>query len=1074
MIKRLLTASVGCVMGTIGVAVLSSPGTPITASILAAGMVNGLINVSTGIIANDSSAVWDKIGDKLQPKDKILQNDDLTKAVGIAVAAVIAQTAKDETKINLVYRKEIQRLGKYIANNWLKLCQNDVISLNEEGLNPIQEGELSRLMLGVSDASASLRVFDGNEEKDIAVWQDLLEKIIDESQILSHLQRIEEEREELNRTAYNLAQALSEQFVTALREVLKEDFAKGGKAFAGLTMDMLGEINQGINETQRIILEKIDETGGKLGILTELKQIAEETGKDMVTVVNEEMSQVNKRINVLLSKNTEAFQELGNQIKSGFGNIETLLDEIDVKLDEVLNISYSIKDDTGEILDTVRRLEDKQQEIQQNTVPSLLITGDTPKQISNWQGRKEELEKIKGWILNPNINLVGIEGIGGIGKSSLVGKIFADREDKALNERVIKRYWADVSNGALFSEMARQVLNKFEGEKQRDETKLVEDLVKCLQSGEYLLVIDNLESILLPNGIFKDNENTISYHQFFNAWQECGNPSTVVVTTREKPKLRGMEWIKLEGLKVEEGAKLLIELGIKGDVAEFSELVGGYPLLLRLVADLLKEEYYEAPDLQRLDLLGLGNLREMLTDERVTGIHRRQMVGMVAVLDATTSRLTPQQKAFWCRLSVYQQEFDQVAASFMGEGEVGAELKKLSEVSLLQRILRGDDYVYQFQPAVKEYALLGLGDASDAHQKAIAYYQSISQANPNNRDEVQPYLESFYHYCQLGHYDTAFDTLQEVDIFLRLQGFYEILVESYSQLVEAFKQENNPYNLKYTASLTSLGNAYNLLGEYQSAIDYYKQSLTIAREIGDRRGEANSLGNLGVAYDSLGEYQSAIDYHQQQLTIAREIGDRKGEANSLGNLGVAYDSLGEYQSAIDYHQQSLTIARDIGNRQGEAAFLGGLGNAYQSLEDDQSAIDYHQQSLTITREIGNRQGEAASLGGLGNAYNLLGEYQSAIDYYQQSLTIAKDIKSRHIEADAYYNLGNIYRKLNQNNEAIQYYHDARELYQKMELASQVTSCDNAINGLSSPQRLSIWQPIKQSLQRLVQYIQSLL
>ena len=54
---------------------------------------------------------------------------------------------------------------------------------------------------------------------------------------------------------------------------------------------------------------------------------------------------------------------------------------------------------------------------------------------------------------------------------------------------------------------------------------------------------------------------------------------------------------------------------------------------------------------------------------------------------------------------------------------------------------------------------------------------------------------------------------------------------------------------------------------------------------------------------SLKHYQRAIDFQQQSLEIEREIGDRNGEANSLGNLGLAYYSLGQYQQAIDFQQQ---------------------------------------------------------------------------------------------------------------------------------------------------------------------------
>jgi tetratricopeptide (TPR) repeat protein len=69
------------------------------------------------------------------------------------------------------------------------------------------------------------------------------------------------------------------------------------------------------------------------------------------------------------------------------------------------------------------------------------------------------------------------------------------------------------------------------------------------------------------------------------------------------------------------------------------------------------------------------------------------------------------------------------------------------------------------------------------------------------------------------------------------------------------------------------------------AIDFHEQAPSLRREIGDRQGEAISLGNLGTAYQSLGPCQRAIEFHQQSLEIAREIGDRLGVATSYFNLG---------------------------------------------------------------------------------------------------------------------------------------------------------------------------------------------
>jgi len=48
--------------------------------------------------------------------------------------------------------------------------------------------------------------------------------------------------------------------------------------------------------------------------------------------------------------------------------------------------------------------------------------------------------------------------------------------------------------------------------------------------------------------------------------------------------------------------------------------------------------------------------------------------------------------------------------------------------------------------------------------------------------------------------------------------------------------------------------------------------LPIRREVGDRRGEAETLSFDGAAYYYLGQAQKALDLDNQALTIQREIG----------------------------------------------------------------------------------------------------------------------------------------------------------------------------------------------------------
>ncbi|MDY7022653.1 MAG: CHAT domain-containing protein, partial [Cyanobacteriota bacterium] len=96
---------------------------------------------------------------------------------------------------------------------------------------------------------------------------------------------------------------------------------------------------------------------------------------------------------------------------------------------------------------------------------------------------------------------------------------------------------------------------------------------------------------------------------------------------------------------------------------------------------------------------------------------------------------------------------------------------------------------------------------------------------------------------------------------------------------------------------------------------------------------------LGLAYRSLGQYQKAIEFFQQSLAIAREIGDRSGEANSLDNIGFLLEQQNQPELAITFLKQSVnvteTIRQDIGGlpRELQESYTETVESRYRRLAD---------------------------------------------------------------------------------------------------------------------------------------------
>jgi tetratricopeptide (TPR) repeat protein len=116
------------------------------------------------------------------------------------------------------------------------------------------------------------------------------------------------------------------------------------------------------------------------------------------------------------------------------------------------------------------------------------------------------------------------------------------------------------------------------------------------------------------------------------------------------------------------------------------------------------------------------------------------------------------------------------------------------------------------------------------------------------------------------------------------------------------------------------------------------------------------LGNLALAYSALGQFHLAVAAYQQRIDVAREIGDRPGEAKALGNLGNTYSDMGETGLAIRCHKHNLAIAIQIGDRKGQAYAAWNLGLMYVQ-ENPARAVEFMQLRVNFLREIGHPYAE---------------------------------------------------------------------------------------------------------------------
>ena len=68
-------------------------------------------------------------------------------------------------------------------------------------------------------------------------------------------------------------------------------------------------------------------------------------------------------------------------------------------------------------------------------------------------------------------------------------------------------------------------------------------------------------------------------------------------------------------------------------------------------------------------------------------------------------------------------------------------------------------------------------------------------------------------------------------------------------------------------NLSNIGGTYEVKGDLNKALEYYKKALEIDKEIEYKRGIAIDLKNIATVYKAMGKIEEAEDYKQRAERI---------------------------------------------------------------------------------------------------------------------------------------------------------------------------------------------------------------
>lgn len=250
------------------------------------------------------------------------------------------------------------------------------------------------------------------------------------------------------------------------------------------------------------------------------------------------------------------------------------------------------------------------------------------------------------------------------------------------------------------------------------------------------------------------------------------------------------------------------------------------------------------------------------------------------------------------------------------------------------------------QTLLDDYSLAFARSGAAGAGRSLDLARALAERARRLSDDPFPALEvSLYASWSLAQHavKAKADVLAAAGRTALKQGRYGEVAEPAQAAHELYKQIGDLYHQGEMCHV--LGQAARRLADYASAEALHGRDLALAKEGGDRLGQARALIDLGDVCERQKNRKRAVELYSEALATVRVPEHWQEAGRALRQLGDVYVATGDFEQAYQSYIKALQYAEAAADPVLVAEYKDYLGYFHRRLGDPDMAIAHHRAAL---------------------------------------------------------------------------------------------------------------------------------